>query len=611
MRPSPRWGQDQARGEDGLLPCQLLETGAASPQESGPFARLPQGPAELVRWALKQIPNWRATKPEPTWMTARTEHNPWHPLFLEWEIAYRPLHEASGGREDSRPLYDDLLEDQAKLEPHHSELELVDPTLDREHVIRGSSLLTSQVVASLHHHAERLFAAAPDSDEDRLVDLLTGVAEKPVLAQTLTGFHELLLQQRVELQLQAFDPNDPVGVDGSTDRALSRLVAEVVGPHGRATPLPREHFCPIRGGSLEIRRLRVVDSFGQFREIDPSGLLRPRSLLTPDSEALGGRAICLPPRVVPPARLQFRWLAALDGHEEASEQASMSPIHGWIVADHVDSSLAIYAADGEHLGAVTSDGGWEPAPGRSTKPEDIGDPQLMGFTTTLKDHASELIDRIEAAQEGIHPTGHDGGALTVLMGRPLALVRAMIRLDLLGPAPVCQSIDPLDGDGLVQLARSSRGFESVRFPVRLGDAGHPGDGLVGFYLHDAETGVQSSSFVAAQDDEQGLLLRFDGRPLHVTMLVDPRASVHASCGILPLKAIGIPAQQYEPALARMEFTTFTAPVLGALAPAPDGEGRTLTLTVPGEVDGPTNWHSRHYDVRRVPSQIDAFLEVLA
>jgi hypothetical protein len=52
-----------------------------------------------------------------------------------------------------------------------------------------------------------------------------------------------------------------------------------------------------------------------------------------------------------------------------------------------------------------------------------------------------------------------------------------------------------------------------------------------------------------------------GGPRTLTMLVDPLASVHAVSGVLPVKGIDIPADQYGDALAALELTFLTAPVL--------------------------------------------------
>jgi hypothetical protein len=62
----------------------------------------------------------------------------------------------------------------------------------------------------------------------------------------------------------------------------------------------------------------------------------------------------------------------------------------------------------------------------------------------------------------------------------------------------------------------------------------------------------------------------------VTLLMDPRASVHATTGILPIKAIDLPSEIYSKALQSIEVAFFTHPVLrgsqGLALPVPDESG---------------------------------------
>ena len=67
-----------------------------------------------------------------------------------------------------------------------------------------------------------------------------------------------------------------------------------------------------------------------------------------------------------------------------------------------------------------------------------------------------------------------------------------------------------------------------------------------------------------------------------TMLVDPRGLVHASCGILPAKAIGIPPDQYAKALQTLAVTFLTAPIL-------TGAGEKLRVPLPAEPGHAWSW----------------------
>ncbi|KAA3634718.1 MAG: hypothetical protein DWQ02_10960, partial [Bacteroidetes bacterium] len=65
------------------------------------------------------------------------------------------------------------------------------------------------------------------------------------------------------------------------------------------------------------------------------------------------------------------------------------------------------------------------------------------------------------------------------------------------------------------------------------------------------------------DESQFLLpLSLDQtQPILLSMLVDPRAKVHANCGVLPIKDIHIPPDQYKKALQNIQIAFLSTPVL--------------------------------------------------
>jgi hypothetical protein len=62
----------------------------------------------------------------------------------------------------------------------------------------------------------------------------------------------------------------------------------------------------------------------------------------------------------------------------------------------------------------------------------------------------------------------------------------------------------------------------------------------------------------------------------ILMLIDPRASIHATSGILPVKKIQIPSYMYEDTLQTLEMTFLTTPILrgnsGLTMPLPKEQG---------------------------------------
>ena len=118
-----------------------------------------------------------------------------------------------------------------------------------------------------------------------------------------------------------------------------------------------------------------------------------------------------------------------------------------------------------------------------------------------------------------------------------------------------------------EAGRTRDGFDEVRFPVRLGDPGQLNDGLVAFWEETHQHGGRCSCTGRSEtcDTRSQIALSIAGGPAVLTMLIDPRAPVHARTGILPTKAISLPKVHYAAVLARMSLAVPVGPIL-----MPDG-----------------------------------------
>jgi hypothetical protein len=128
-------------------------------------------------------------------------------------------------------------------------------------------------------------------------------------------------------------------------------------------------------------------------------------------------------------------------------------------------------------------------------------------------------------------------------------------------------------------------------PVRLGDRDQLNDGLVGYWIEDEQyalgenfyaTGMVGSRKYIPQKMNPDLQLTFEKTSSKtLTLLVYPPGEVHATTGILPVKAIHIPKEQYTPALKNMHVTFLTAPVLTG--------NNQLALPLPREMGYEWSW----------------------
>jgi hypothetical protein len=171
------------------------------------------------------------------------------------------------------------------------------------------------------------------------------------------------------------------------------------------------------------------------------------------------------------------------------------------------------------------------------------------------ENVSEFIAGLEEALGDIAP-GHANGdlGLALLIGRPVAVVRASLKLELLGLPAVHQGWNVFRQD-LGREARDANAWDAVRFPVRLGEKDQLDDGLIRYWVEDVQGKIGQSKPNSPID------LSVNDPPLILTMLLDPHGKVHGTSGILPVKAIDIPPDQFSSVLSHLAVTFRAAPIL--------------------------------------------------
>ena len=191
----------------------------------------------------------------------------------------------------------------------------------------------------------------------------------------------------------------------------------------------------------------------------------------------------------------------------------MNPICGFLLPDHIDEALEVFDRTGEPLGqlmhdTVTDAVMWEPAPGRPIPPD-------AGPMTDLPAHAQHVglfatgVVRADIETRNRGPATGESSALTALLravdstlwsvdtyaalgsptiaglvGRPIAVVRATLRLD--APDDVAEVAVTADGGADARGAAFATLAEH-RFPVRIGELGRADDSVLGFFVDDDYT----------------------------------------------------------------------------------------------------------------------------
>jgi len=478
---------------------------------------------------------------------------PWESITLSWDVLYRP---------DERLL---RMEDPLKSWT----LSGIDYRLEGEweekalYEIQGSILLTPHVPHILRHMLRKLALGAKSRElRERLLSLSEQAGELPVKSQRLSGFHQRLLTRKTALSF-------PVDDFGDAPDPLQRQTALWVGDEYRYLPDTEMFLNHFRGGSLEIARLSLVDIFGRVKPGVPLEVKVPADL------SLGSCRMELPPRIVEPCRISLRFLSWDGAGYSIEDSRFLSPVLAWLVLDRTDRSLMLYAPDGAYLGKLAREGEQvrlEPPPGGDTSPggkapsdgdaspDSAASPQeeaqafIRAALSGKWAEMERLIRCIERCPGVLNPKGGEMSKnFALFAGKPVALVKASLRLTLIGTPAVSNGVEGKSPEGL-------------SLPVYLGDGEHINEGLVGFFKESEGYGRFYTHLDGASDSALTLRLeKEDGGPPHagglVTLLMEPCSPVHVISGILPVLSAKLPENLIKSVCDHILFSRRTGPVV--------------------------------------------------
>ncbi len=557
------------------------------------------------------------------------EKQAWNPLMLDWEIQFFPTQTKSNQHVGTGTYATDFITENYEMTYKGYNLSFKN---DKGRVINlpstytGSSFLTSFTTTHLqeniiHHFEEHGLIEAykkatgvTSIDFTKLADILAfktwyknkstfkedGIltqicALKEIqgmtcLSQSLGGFNEALLMKQ---QSVIFPIDDPLGFGEKDNRNTYKgfsatTMAQAVADQRFITPSPLNHFHPIQAGVLKINRLQLVDTFGQVKQLSYHRINTSCDLKTDASNYL----VKVHPKLSQPARINFRWLNKSSEDIYLGNQENESPIQGWFMTNKLDKSLQVYDEKGNALGYFKA-GRWHYAidSDQAIAVENIKNEHLKKVVLFIQKHLQKNTAFLEAfigviddaLEDHILPeVAHQQEGISLLIGKPIALVRASFDLQLLGDKAINQSWNVFRQD-MAKSKRTTDGFEEVKFPVRLGEYGKLNDGLIGYWLEQDEDGIisyQNNTFYSPQSDHidmEGIESHYqkNGKPepainfFHaisdapqiISMLMYPQGTLHANIGILPTKEIRIPPAHYTEALKEIDISFLTAPVL--------------------------------------------------
>lgn len=577
----------------------------------------------------------------PPSFAARAWAQPWLPLFLDWQARFFYTFEGDGHGGFARDSRDDFIFDRDKWSFNGLDYDWIGGALNHQHALSysGRVNLTPQVGFVFLDRLRRYLETHPDSDLEDVEKLLEQLAQWDVLSQALSGLFDNLAMITMDQSVAppaAYESSlDP---DGHTGVPLMSIVPDVDPSFGGGTPF----FFPLRAGFVAFTGLRVLDAFGRTVDLlrannNPGGsadtfhpIKAPAVMADPNQLGtdVAQRVIQLSPRINTSARLSLRWISSTDDQVPTDLGALASPICGWLLPNHLDKSIAVYDALGNALGELMTlvrsaeDQAliWRPQPGGQSSPVvqpnapvEIANQHLLGLVNGLLQHAdaatafSNFLEAIDETLWSIDPLGgRDDQNLSVLLGRPVAVTRINLQLQLDGAPQYNQAWYKLFGETGSELLDDTGSILEWDYPVRLGYQALRDDGVLGYYagsdyssfnaVHEPERSTPTSPPYIARIGVDGNYVQLRPKPTptppsegspfdssnsaYLTLLVDPRGAVNGVTGLAPDRVTVLQDLLVKTAIERMAMSFRAGPLLldpaAVRLPSPAEQGGTWT-----------------------------------
>lgn len=564
---------------------------------------------------------------------------PWNPMYMEWTVDYLYIpYESNSKRNWS---FDGT-------EYQYTPVGGAPKTEMRE--IGGISLLSPHTKFVFKSKLDEFIKKYPDADLSDLESEIDNIDHWEFLAQEMTGFNELLTH-RSPSPFRRPGPGDTLGTGNAkvpvaplagfpTQNSVGHnLPSAFQGKVNTKPSLPDVEDITLHGvrqGQFFFTSLKLYDKFGRALHVveknSGSGLYDSQNFpvimdpaLKPEKKvatkpASVASVMQLPPRILQNAKLDFQLVDGKDQSKVLGLDAGVNPIAGWVLPNHLANSILIYGPEGTSLGEfslfVQSNGSklgqWlPPAHNDDIKTmNDVGtvSPILkqMLESANLKNQENfeTFLQVIDETLWTLDPLGNrDDQNLSVLIGRPLAIVRSKLQFELHGPARRTPDWDQT-------LNPPAPAFIDYDFGIRFGDQATREDGVIGYFLdtnYETFNSVAGPQTTASQNyvDQIGpvgtpngnfINLAFNKKSeAYVSLLVDPRASIHAVTGILPIKKMEIPATFIEKALSNMEVGFRLGPLVTNVQKTPVQGGEVpahptaILYPAPAEQNGTWSW----------------------
>lgn len=596
---------------------------------------------EIPNQTLVQAAGFTGIPPADAGIAFRVKQ-PWTPVYMDWQVKWFP-----NSLDSSDPFTDWEL---AELDYLWKGTNI---SSDNSLTFSGRSVLNPSVAQNIQMKLSTFkndpsYYNLPQFMQDDLAYAAGRINELDILTQSIGGFTEQLITKMVAAT-SAYGSSSNTDPNGIND-LLNNLNESFIPNLGGITCPDSQTYSPIRSGHFQLIDAWIIDAYGQimFSKFQPIGkpnnepittVQWSESLTTPDNskpDTTKPEFGQLPPRLSQAAKANLDLLDSDNDKIFSNSSDSTSPICGWIMANHLDNSLMVFDESGKNYGAIikvrseetvsTWSIRWDSAPGLNTvlgAPPSLPNDHLESFVNGLLSTGYNGADAFEDFMAGIDSAlwtlssyANKNGNTSLLLGRPLAVVRAQVSLDVAGAPSYkqnwCDTGEYYDDNGVYN--PSIPPFMSKPFALRIGDAYTLENGVMGYFesdnynkfypvygvdgptqtyiniIHTGETlgqlpevpdGGYTSSYVEAGHT---VSVKPIGEPVKVTILVDPEGNIPIFTGAFPSSSRVLPNGPVTSALNNLKASFRVGPIL--LDPT------KIKMPTPAEVQGKWSWMSR-------------------
>lgn len=419
----------------------------------------------------------------------------WNSYKVEWHANYLPKKNGYYINQNNKQFKDNYIEGTYILDEQNADLiknynlEGITYNASSDNYF-GHSFIDSNIkdyiLNKIQLFKENSFDLVDENNKDKLNSEINHLLDKyekklnqiNLFSFTLSDFNHLMIQRSAELSVLPLIPN---GFENhqAIAKDLHDLLSRNKGNVNLLTTNKLATFNPLRNGAFTINRLRIVDTFGREKLVQPTKIISTKNQTFIDKD----NWVILPPRILQESTIKLGFDYNVSNNKE-------SPVIGWIVVSYLNQHLEFYDTIGNHLGAITSDGVWEPSPfdvvlasKNEAAYKGIKNNSLVSIITWFLERAekykdkflSQVIHEIQNNLEQITPEDYQNPSLMeTISSVPIAITK--IDYQLLSKGNIIHDVNFAFDE-----STNDNGLSQIKFPVRFGDINQYNDGLIGYW----------------------------------------------------------------------------------------------------------------------------------